>query len=68
MNIDHLCSEVYSEVPLEVSKTTIERIAKIVARDILQSVRWYDITLDDIYRSDSIEYIQDTIKFDYGLE
>jgi hypothetical protein len=64
MNIDHL----YSEVPPEVSKATIERIARAVAKDILECVRWYDIDCDDIWREDSIEYIQSRIMQDYDLE
>jgi len=64
MNISHI----YSEVPPDVSKSTIEIIAKAVARDILESVRWYDIDLDDIWRDDSIKYIRTVIKRNYNIK
>ena len=64
MNISNL----YDLVSPEVSRKTIETIANYVARDILESVRWYDIDLDDIDRHRSIEYIQHRIKCDYNLK
>ena len=57
-------SDLYEVAPL-VDEATIKAIARLVARDILKSVRWYDIDVDDIYREDSIKYIRTRITWDY---
>lgn len=63
MNIDKFASEVSPNI----EASTIRAIAKVVARDILKRVRWYNIDLDDIDREDSINYIRHVIKSDYDL-
>ena len=68
MNISNLYDLVSPEVSRKTIKIIAEAVAKNVARDILEHVRWYDIDIDDIDRHDSIEYIRHVIKSDYDLK